>query len=155
MRRCGVIPIPGRRNPNNENRVRRLGVSGSPFGLREESGRWIKAYQRAAVKKSWQPILLYAVVAREVDPPRGQEPNQWVLVTDWKVDRLEMAVRMIQWHSVRWGIESWHQTLKDVCKVQKRQEELDPNLRSIEKCDVPRESSSISAVLETGIKSGS
>jgi hypothetical protein len=76
---------------------------------------------RVALKKSWRPIRLSAVVAREVDPPRGQEPIEWVLVTDWKVDRFKMAVRMIQWYSVRWGIECWHQTLKDVCKVEKRQ----------------------------------
>ena len=78
---------------------------------------------RVALKKSWQPIRLYAVMAREVDPPKGQEPIEWVLVTDWKIDRFKMAVRMIQWYSVRWGIECWHQVLKDVCKVEKRQME--------------------------------
>lgn len=78
---------------------------------------------RVALKKSWRPISLYSVVAREVDPPRGQEPIQWVLVTDWKIDRLKMAVRMIQWYGVRWGIECWHQTLKDVCRVEQRQME--------------------------------
>ncbi len=78
---------------------------------------------RVALKKSWQPIRLYAVLAREIDPPKGQEPIQWVLVTDWKVDHFKMAVRMIQWYSVRWGIECWHQVLKDVCKVEKRQME--------------------------------
>jgi hypothetical protein len=78
---------------------------------------------RVALKKSWQPIRLYAVMAREVDPPKGQEPIEWVLITDWKIDSFKMAVRMIQWYSVRWGIECWHQTLKDVCKVEKRQME--------------------------------
>jgi hypothetical protein len=78
---------------------------------------------RVALKKSWQPIRLCAVMAREVDPPKGQEPIEWVLVTDWKVDRFKMAVRMIQWYSVRWGMECWHQVLKDVCQVEKRQME--------------------------------
>ena len=44
-------------------------------------------------------------------------------LTDWKVDSLKMAVRVIKWYSLRWGIECWHQTLKDVCQVEKRQME--------------------------------
>jgi hypothetical protein len=46
-----------------------------------------------------------------------------VLLTDWKVDSLKMAVRIVRWYSLRWGIECWHQTLKDVCQVEKRQME--------------------------------
>lgn len=76
-----------------------------------------------ALKKSWQPISLYAVLAREIAPPAGQEPIEWMLLTDWKVDTLKMALRMIQWYGLRWGIECWHQVLKDVCKVEKRQME--------------------------------
>jgi hypothetical protein len=78
---------------------------------------------RVALKKSWQPIKLYAVMAREIDPPAGQEAIEWVLLTDWKVDSLKMAVRVIQWYALRWGIECWHQTLKDVCRIEKRQME--------------------------------
>jgi Domain of unknown function (DUF4338)/Transposase DNA-binding len=76
-----------------------------------------------ALKKSWQPITLWAVLAREIDPPEGQEAIEWMLLTDWKVDSLKMAVRLIRWYSLRWGIECWHQTLKDVCKIEKRQME--------------------------------
>ncbi len=76
-----------------------------------------------ALKKSWQPITLYAVLAREIHPPAGQEPIEWVLLSDWKVDSLKMAVRLVRWYSLRWGIECWHQTLKDVCNVEKRQME--------------------------------
>ena len=78
---------------------------------------------QAALKKSWQPIPLYAVLAREVDPPPGQEGIEWMLLSDWKVESLKMAVRMIQWYGLRWGIECWHQVLKDVCKIEKRQME--------------------------------
>lgn len=81
------------------------------------------ATPRVALKKSWQPISLYAVLAREIAPPAGQEPIEWMLLTDWKVDTLKMALRMIQWYGLRWGIECWHQVLKDVCKVEKRQME--------------------------------
>jgi hypothetical protein len=88
--------------------------------------RWSRieaAPPRVALKKSWQPITLYAVLVREIDPPQGQEPIQWVLLTDWKVDSLKMAVRVVKWYGLRWGIECWHQTLKDVCGIETRQME--------------------------------
>jgi hypothetical protein len=78
---------------------------------------------QGTLKKGWQPITLYAVLAREIDPPQGQEPIEWVLLTDWKVDTLKMAVRLVKWYGLRWGIECWHQTLKDVCGVETRQME--------------------------------
>lgn len=76
---------------------------------------------RVALKKSWQPIQLYAVRAREIDPPAGVEPIEWVLITDWKVQSLKMARRLVRWYGLRWGIECWHQVLKDVCGVETRQ----------------------------------
>jgi Domain of unknown function (DUF4338)/Transposase DNA-binding len=76
---------------------------------------------RVALKKSWKPIALYAVMAREVQPPAGVEPIRWVLLTDWPVDSLKLARRMIQWYGLRWGIECWHQVLKDVCRVETRE----------------------------------
>lgn len=83
---------------------------------------------RVALKKSWQPIGLYAVLAREIDPPQGQEPIEWLLLSDWPVESFKMAVRMIRWYGLRWGIECWHQVLKDVCRVEKRQMESAPAL---------------------------
>ena len=78
---------------------------------------------QVALKKSWQPILLYAVLAREVNPPPGIEPIEWMLITDWKVQSLKMARRLVRWYGLRWGIECWHQVLKDVCGVETRQME--------------------------------
>jgi hypothetical protein len=83
---------------------------------------------RVALKKSWQPIRLYAVFAREVDPPTGVEPIQWMLITDWKVQSLKMARRLVRWYGLRWGIECWHQVLKDVCGVETRQMKSAPAL---------------------------
>lgn len=75
---------------------------------------------RVALKKSWSAVRLYAVMAREVDPPTGIEPIEWVLLTDWKVDSAKLAQRMVQWYGLRWGIECWHQVLKGVCGVETR-----------------------------------
>jgi hypothetical protein len=105
------------RVPRRENRPARLATLEVRWACIEA------APPRVALKKSWQPITLWAVLAREIDPPKGQEAIEWVLLTDWKIDSLKMAVRLIRWYSLRWGIECWHQTLKDVCRVEKRQME--------------------------------
>ena len=105
------------RVPRRENRPARLATLELHWACLQA------APPRVALKKSWQPITLYAVLAREINPPAGQEAIEWVLLTDWKVDSLKMAVRLVKWYSLRWGIECWHQTLKDVCKVEKRQME--------------------------------
>ena len=76
---------------------------------------------RVALKKSWKPIQLYAVMARELDPPAGVQPIEWVLISDWKVQSLKMARRLVCWYGLRWSIECWHQVLKDVCGVETRQ----------------------------------
>jgi hypothetical protein len=84
---------------------------------------------QVTIKRNWQPLRAYAVFAHESNPPAGVEPIHWVLLTDWKVQSLKMALRMIQWYSQRWGIECWHQVLKDVCKVEKRQMKSDDALQ--------------------------
>lgn len=76
---------------------------------------------QVALKKSWSSIPLHAVFAREVDPPAGIQPIEWMLITDWPVLSLKMARRLVCWYGLRWGIECWHQVLKDVCGVETRQ----------------------------------
>ena len=76
---------------------------------------------RVGLKKSWKPIRLHAVMAREIHAPEGTEPIEWVLLTTWKIRSAKTAWRMVQWYRLRWGIECWHQVLKDVCGVETRQ----------------------------------
>jgi hypothetical protein len=59
--------------------------------------------------------------ALEIDPPKGAQAIQWTLLANWKIDSLKTARRLVRWYAVRWGIECWHQVLKDVCKVETRQ----------------------------------
>lgn len=86
--------------------------------------RWAKIQikpPRVGCKNSWGLTELWALLAREINPPKGAEPIEWVLLTDWKIDSLKTARRLIRWYGLRWGIECWHQVLKDVCKVETRQ----------------------------------
>jgi len=57
-------------------------------------------------------IFLYAVEAKEVNPPSGQEPIHWRLLTTHEVVCLEQALKIIQWYCWRWQIEQLFATLK-------------------------------------------
>jgi hypothetical protein len=72
-------------------------------------------------KKTWPPVKLYAVWAREVGVSGKVEPIEWVLLTNWPVRSLKMARRIVRWYALRWGIECWHKVLKEVCRVERRQ----------------------------------
>ena len=76
---------------------------------------------RVGCKNSWGAITIHALEAKEVHPPVGVEPIDWVLLSDWKIESLKSARRWVRWYGLRWGIECWHQVLKDGCGVETRQ----------------------------------
>ena len=76
---------------------------------------------RVGCKNSWGLLELWVLQALEIGCPAGVEPIEWTLLTNWKIDSLKSACRLVRWYAVRWGIECWHQVLKDVCKVETRQ----------------------------------
>jgi Transposase DDE domain len=59
-------------------------------------------------------IKLYAVEAKEVNPPKGREPIHWRLMTTHPIVALEQALQVIQWYCWRWLIEQLFATLKSV-----------------------------------------
>jgi hypothetical protein len=66
-------------------------------------------------------VALWAVWTREVDPPEGVKPLEWMLLTDVAVDNLEQACERLTWYAARWQIEVYHRTLKSGCRVEERQ----------------------------------
>ena len=59
-----------------------------------------------------EEIELFAVEAREVDPPPGEKPICWRLVTTHTVETLAQALQVIQWYRLRWHIEQLFRTVK-------------------------------------------
>jgi hypothetical protein len=57
-------------------------------------------------------VELYAVEAIEVNPPLGQQPIHWRLLTTHQVVCLEQALQVIRWYTLRWQIEQLFATLK-------------------------------------------
>ena len=58
------------------------------------------------------------IVAREVEPPAGDKPIEWRLLTNLPVDTLEQAARMIDWYRARWEIEMFFHVLKNGCRIE-------------------------------------
>ncbi|MBI4286955.1 MAG: IS4 family transposase [Chloroflexi bacterium] len=72
-------------------------------------------------KSSLRDLTVWAVLAREISPPEGVAPVEWLLLTTMEVTTFEQAVEKLAWYTVRWGIEVYHRTLKSGCKIEERQ----------------------------------
>jgi len=57
-------------------------------------------------------LRLNAIEAREIDPPPGETPILWRLLTTHEVASLADAVRMIDFYRMRWNIEQLFRALK-------------------------------------------
>jgi hypothetical protein len=52
------------------------------------------------------------VRVREIDPPAGEEPLEWTLLTDQSIDTLEDCERVVRIYRCRWMIEELHKGMK-------------------------------------------
>ena len=62
--------------------------------------------------KSAPTIDLWAVRFWEVNPPVGQQPLEWFLLTNHPVNTFEDAYQVTGWYETRWVIEEYHKCLK-------------------------------------------
>jgi hypothetical protein len=66
-------------------------------------------------------VTVNAILVREVDPPAGEEPIEWLLLTSLPIDKLKKVQRVIAYYACRWQIEIYFRVLKSGCKVEDRQ----------------------------------
>ncbi len=101
--------------------------------------RWAKlqvAYGAVTVFPPWlarrgsDPLRGWVVRVWEIDPPKGEDPIEWVLLTTVPVEDLEMALTIALWYSFRRLIEEYYQCLETGCCVEKRQLEEAERLRA-------------------------
>ena len=60
------------------------------------------------------------VLVRELNPPAGQSPVQWILLTTLPIGTLEEVRRVVEYYCVRWNIEILFRTLKSGCRIERR-----------------------------------
>jgi len=68
-----------------------------------------------------EPLALWIIRVWEVDPPKGQERLEWVLVTNEPVRSFSDAYRVVGWYECRWIIEEYHKGMKTGCRIESPQ----------------------------------
>lgn len=68
-----------------------------------------------------EEVSFWAILAEETDPPAGEEPIRWLLLTSKEVTTLEDARRILNLYMRRWDIEVFHRVLKTGCRVERIQ----------------------------------
>ena len=86
--------------------------------------------------KDRAPLTMYAVYAREANPPRGAEPIKWFLLTTIELDSPEDAMKCVENYKYRWRIEEFHRVLKGGCKIEKYQQSDAEKLKRLIAIDI-------------------
>jgi hypothetical protein len=81
---------------------------------------------RVTLRPPWRadrklpPVTVNVVLVSEVNPPAGDEPVEWLLLTTLPIDTIEQVRQIIQYYCVRWMIEVFFRVLKSGCRVEQR-----------------------------------
>lgn len=67
------------------------------------------------------PLPLYVVQVSEVNPPPGEKPIEWTLLTNEPVHTLADAWRVTGWYERRWTVEELHKAFKTGCQIEDMQ----------------------------------
>ncbi len=71
-------------------------------------------------------LAAHVVFGWEAQPPAGEAPVEWSLVTTEPIDTPEQVLRIVAWYRTRWLIEEFFKCLKTGCAYEQRQlESLD------------------------------
>jgi len=72
-------------------------------------------------KKQLSTVKVYALLLEEINPPKGAEPINWLLLTTLKIKTKEDAEKIVGFYLCRWGIETFFHILKTGCKIEELQ----------------------------------
>jgi hypothetical protein len=64
------------------------------------------------------PLQVWGVRVWEIDPPKGQMPLEWILLTNDPINSFAAAYRIVGWYENRWIIEEYHKGMKTGCKIE-------------------------------------
>ncbi len=71
-------------------------------------------------KNASQPIRVKAVLAREVDVPKGEDALEWMILTSESVSTKRQAIAVIHFYELRWLIEEFFKAWKTGCRIEHR-----------------------------------
>ncbi len=100
------------KRPAHGERVARVNVAVAAVTLKRPRGyptHWPRA------------LAVNVVYAWEAEPPTGESPLEWQLVTTEPIDTVEHVLGVVEWYRRRWLIEEFFKCLKTGCAYEKRQ----------------------------------
>jgi hypothetical protein len=65
-------------------------------------------------------VTVNVVLVEEPNPPAGQPPIQWVLITTLPIETPEQIQTIVRYYCIRWQIEVYFRTLKSGCRIESR-----------------------------------
>lgn len=111
-RRKKSLPTSERINPSRPHRLATLRMSSDQVEVLRPS------YLPSSMPKQ---LALNVVRVFEVQPPLGEAPVEWMLVTNLPVGSAHEIERVVDIYRARWTIEEFFKALKTGCSFEKRQ----------------------------------
>jgi hypothetical protein len=65
-----------------------------------------------------QPVLVNALIATEINPPHGEKPIEWLLLTNLAIENNDDRLAILRYYVCRWQIETFFKVLKSGCKIE-------------------------------------
>jgi len=90
-----TVPVAAR--PGKPARTATVSISWSPLTI-------IPPRQKRGEERG-VPLQVWVIYVQELDPPKGVEPLEWILLTNDAVRNFADACQRIDWYSTRWTIE--------------------------------------------------
>jgi hypothetical protein len=106
------MPVARRMHPQRHGRLATLAMSAMTVQL-----------QRTVVADRQLPEWIDVNVVRvvEIEPPRGEPPIDWTLLTDLPISTAEDVEAIVDHYRARWLIEEFFKALKTGCSYEQRQ----------------------------------
>lgn len=76
---------------------------------------------RKRKRSRYQIIETNVVIASEINVPKNETAQEWVLLTNVSINNPQQAYDMVKWYLCRWQIEVYFRVLKSGCKIEKLQ----------------------------------
>jgi hypothetical protein len=77
--------------------------------------------RRTAQHPKLPPVVLWAILIKEMQPPAKVEALEWFLLSTVEMTSFEQTCQFIAYYACRWVIERFHFVLKSGCEIEKRQ----------------------------------
>ena len=111
-RKRGKAPSTRKIHPAREGRIAKLSFRAKAVELRRPDN---------LAKQLPKSLALHLVHVIEVEPPQGQPPVEWLLLTTEPIGTVQDVLRIVDIYRARWTIEELFKALKTGCAFEQRQ----------------------------------